>query len=311
MTTQINIGVSDKNKQKNLAHINKIQISELVLLMEFLFASITAEKTLGTDDYLFLENWSHICFFYKDISIKIALLNLSIEPIVCVSLMDLGDRILLLNLDDKNKFKNLILMSISHELKTPMNFTFATIELFVDEINKMQGIIQKLQRKNRDQEKILVPAHTMTELTETFLVIKDQGESAMKNLNHMMLVIQGTEDYSKIQTGCLQLTVTEVNIFHSVKEILKIYSEQTKSKKVKTKVITDEPNLVWPMDNRILKEILSIIIFNSVKYTFSGDIKVHILPDRKNETLKIVIEDTGVGIEETQLNIIKDILVNT
>ena len=100
----------------------------------------------------------------------------------------------------------------------------------------------------------------------------------------MMLFIHGTEDYSKIQTGGLQLTVTEVNIFHTVKETLKIYSEQTKSKNVKTKVITDEPNLVWPMDKRILNEILSIIIFNSVKYTFSGDIKVHILPDRKNET---------------------------
>jgi signal transduction histidine kinase/CheY-like chemotaxis protein len=252
--------------------------------MEFLFITIAAEKLNNTEDYLFLENWSHICFFYKDISIKIALLNLSIEPIVCVSLMDLGDRILLLNLDDKNKFKNLILMSISHELKTPMNFTFATIELFVDEINNMQGIISRLQRKNLDEENILVPADTMNELTDIFSLIKDQGESAMKNLNHMMLIIQGTEDYSKIQTGGLQLTVTEVNIFHTVKEILKIYSEQTKSKKVKTKVITDEPNLVWPMDKRILNEILSIIIFNSVKYTMSGDIKVHILPDFKNET---------------------------
>ena len=65
------------------------------------------------------------------------------------------------------------------------------------------------------------------------------------------------------------------------------------------------------MDQRILKEVLSIIIFNSVKYTNRGDINVHILPNRKNETLKLVIEDTGVGIEETQLNIIKDILVNT
>ena len=192
--------------------------------MEFLFRTINIEKTLGTDEYLFLENWAHICFFYKDISIKIALLNLSIQPIVCVSLMDLGDRILLLNLDDKNKFKNLILMSISHELKTPMNFTFATIELFIDEIKSMQDIIQKLQRDNRGQENISVPAVTMNELTDVFSMIEVQGESALKNLNHMMLVIQGTEDYSKIQTGGLQLTVTEVNIFQTVKEILKIYS---------------------------------------------------------------------------------------
>ena len=192
--------------------------------MEFLFRTINTEKTLGTDEYLFLENWAHICFFYKDISIKIALLNLSIDPIVCVSLMDLGDRILLLNLDDKNKFKNLILMSISHELKTPMNFTFATIELFIDEIKSMQDIIQKLQRDNRGQENISVPAVTMNELTDVFSMIEVQGESALKNLNHMMLVIQGTEDYSKIQTGGLQLTVTEVNIFQTVKEILKIYS---------------------------------------------------------------------------------------
>jgi CheY-like chemotaxis protein len=148
----------------------------------------------------------------------------------------------MLNLDDKNKFKNLILMSISHELKTPMNFTFATIELFIDEIHNLQGIIQDLKLQNRGAENILMSRDTINELTDTFTLIKDQGESVMKNLNHMMLVIQSVEDYSKIQTGRLQLTVTEVNIFHTVKEILKYYSEQTKSKKVKTKVITEEPN---------------------------------------------------------------------
>jgi signal transduction histidine kinase len=242
MHSQISPKVSYKNEEKNLGHVNKIEISELVSLMEILFATITAETTLNTHDYLFLENWSHVCFFYKDISIKIALLNLGIEPMVCVSLIDLGDRFLMLNLDDKNKFKNLILMSISHELKTPMNFTFATIELFIDEIHNLQGIIQDLKLQNRGAENILMSRDTMNELTDTFTLIKDQGESVMKNLHHMMLVIQSVEDYSKIQTGRLQLTVTEVNIFHTVKEILKYYSEQTKSKKVKTKVITEEPN---------------------------------------------------------------------
>jgi signal transduction histidine kinase len=311
MHSQINPKVSYKNEEKNLGHVNKIQISELVSLMGFLFAAITAERALNTDDYLFLENWSHICFFYKDISIKIALLNLSIEPMVCVSLIDLGDRVLLLNLDDKNKFKNLILMSISHELKTPMNFTFAILEMFIDEIHNLQGIIQDLQQQNRGQENILVSADTINKLTDTFSLIKDQGESVMKNLHHMMLVIQSTEDYTKIQTGRLQLAVTSVNIFHTVKGILKIYSEQTKSKKLQTKVITDEPNLIWPMDKRILKEILSIIIFNSVKYTFTGSIHISILPDPKTQTLQLIIEDTGVGITETQLSILQDILVNT
>ena len=181
MHSQINPKVSYQNEEKTLAHINKIQISELIMLMECLFVTINAERVDGTYDYLFLEDWSHICFFYKDISVKIALMNLSIEPMVCVSLMDLGDRVLLLNLDDKNKFKNLILMSISHELKTPMNFTFATIELFIDEINNMQGIIQNLKQKKRGEENILVSADTMNELTDIFSLIKDQGESAMKN----------------------------------------------------------------------------------------------------------------------------------
>jgi hypothetical protein len=181
MHSQSNPKVSYRTDDKTLAHINKIQISELIMLMECLFVTINAERSDGTYDYLFLEDWSHICFFYKDISIKIALMNLSIEPMVCVSLMNLGDKVLLLNLDDKNRFKNLILMSISHELKTPMNFTFATIELFIDEISNMQGIIQNLKRKNLGEENILVSAETINELTDIFSLIKDQGESAMKN----------------------------------------------------------------------------------------------------------------------------------
>lgn len=69
---------------------------------------------------------------------------------------------MLLNLDDKNKFKNKLIDSISHELKTPINFTFATIKNFIEESKEwVEEFSEKELVKSDDDENFIIPKNRM------------------------------------------------------------------------------------------------------------------------------------------------------
>jgi signal transduction histidine kinase len=95
------------------------------------------------------------------------------------------------------------------------------------------------------------------------------------------------------------------------RDILQIYSEQTRSKKIFTKVLPERKKIIWKTDKKQLESVISTIIFNSVKYTLSGKIIVSIEESANHEELRIIVEDTGVGMDPEQLAILKDSLFNS
>jgi signal transduction histidine kinase len=133
----------------------------------------------------------------------------------------------------------------------------------------------------------------------------------MLNLKHMLLSIQSIVDYSLSQTGNIHIEASDVDISQLSKEILQIYSEQTRSKNIFTKVLPERKKIIWKTDKKQLESVISTIIFNSVKYTLSGKINVSIEESANREELRIIVEDTGVGMDPEQLAILKESLSNT
>lgn len=128
------------------------------------------------------------------------------------------------------------------------------------------------------------------------------------NLRHMMLFIQSIVDYSLTQTDNFTVNTEDVEVVSTVKEVLKIYCEQTRSKNIFTKVelvpSSSSAKVMWKTDRMRLDVILSTIIFNSIKYTRSGNIKIIIEKlEPKFPELKITVRDTGVGMDTKQLQI--------
>lgn len=307
-----NLGTSElksSNQFRDYSFIENIDIHELFQILTFLFNLIRDDIANGCNTFMFLKNYSDLNLFYKDISVKISLVSLESEPMLCITIVDLGERAMLLNLDDKNKFKNKLIDSISHELKTPINFTFATIENFIDESKEwVEAFSEKELIKSDDDENFIIPKNRILEFTENLLFHKQQSESVILNLKHMMLFIQSIVDYSLTQTDNFTVNADQVEIVSTVKEVLKIYCEQTRSKNIFTKVevvpSSSGPKVMWKTDRMRLDVILSTIIFNSIKYTRSGNIKIIIesLEPRVSE-LKITVRDTGVGMDTKQLEI--------
>ncbi len=55
------------------------------------------------------------------------------------------------------------------------------------------------------------------------------------------------------------------------------------------------PETLYTDENR-LKQIIINLLSNAIKYTQEGHVKVYGLVDKKYKTLRIIIEDTGVGM---------------
>ena len=126
----------------------------------------------------------------------------------------------------------------------------------------------------------------------------------------MCLFISSTVDYTSIQTDNFEPECSDTDVVACTKEILKIYSFQTNSKNIFTKVDSEKPNVFWLTDKDRLEVILSTIIFNSVKFTNSGNIKVKIDVHSKDSYQKISVIDTGCGMEHEELSNLQEALVN-
>ncbi len=51
-----------------------------------------------------------------------------------------------------------------------------------------------------------------------------------------------------------------------------------------------------------MKQIIINLISNAIKYTYEGHVKVYGLVDKERNKLRIIIEDTGVGMTRSQVD---------
>ncbi len=177
--------------------------------------------------------------------------------------------------EDANKAKSEFLANISHELRTPLNAVIGFSEL-----------LSTMMKEGKEKSYVLS--------------IKTAGKSLLTLINDIL-------DLSKIESGKLKIAKGFVNIENLINEMKLIFSEQLKNKGIKFIVNIDKkmPKVILSDEIR-LRQILLNLIGNAQKFTEKGMIKVNVEAkeiDRKNNTmtLKISVEDTGVGIAPDSL----------
>ena len=171
---------------------------------------------------------------------------------------------------DKTRF----IATISHELRTPLN-----------------GIVG-LSRMLRD-----------TELTEEqFSWVSTIYASAITLGNIFNDII----DLDKLDRDKLELSLKTVSLRDFTEELSSIIRllAADKQLELKTNIIEPLPRLV-EVDGTRLRQILWNILFNAVKFTQKGYVSLSIeatKPDNDMSMVTFVIEDTGVGIPEEELD---------
>jgi len=178
--------------------------------------------------------------------------------------------------NDANKAKSEFLANMSHEIRTPMNAIIGFSEALYNSVD------------NEKHRKMI--------------------QSILSSGNLLLSLLNDILDLSKIEAGKLELSLNPVDLKSSLQDIKLLFNEKAvkKSIEINTFISAGFPvNLL--LDEIRVKQILFNIVGNAVKFTHKGFVNIKLdfrLESSNSGNLTIEVEDTGIGIAETQLELI-------
>jgi len=173
----------------------------------------------------------------------------------------------LVRAEESDKLKSAFLSNLSHEIRTPMN------------------IITNFSRM------LASPDMESMERLELTDAINQNGRQLVN-------MIDNTIHLSKIETESLKPKHNFCRINILLREIYNEVSPNipdTKDVRMKMNVEVANQEFGFETDYEILKETLSILVDNAVKYTTSGIVELG-YQMIKNDQIKFIVSDTGIGI---------------
>lgn len=173
-----------------------------------------------------------------------------------------------------NAAKSEFLATMSHEIRTPMNGMLVMAELLA----------------TAD----LAPKH------------QRYADVVMKSGRGLLAIINDVLDFSKIESGTIELEQIPVDLRVLTEDVLSLFWQQASEKKLSLGCFV-EPGIpqIIAGDPVRLNQVLSNLVNNALKFTSSGQVTIHITrssDEGEGDKIDIAVCDTGIGIHRDKLD---------
>ncbi len=175
--------------------------------------------------------------------------------------------------EESDRLKSAFLSNMSHEIRTPMNGILGFAALLKE------------------------PTLTSDELQEYIETIQISGERMLNTINSIV-------DVSKIESGLIEVDLSETNINEKIDFLFRFFKPETDNKGLKFSVkkgLAHEKAFI-KTDGEKVYGVLTNLVKNAIKFTHEGSIEFGY--EKKGGFLEFFVKDSGIGIQGEQKELI-------
>lgn len=172
-------------------------------------------------------------------------------------------------LEEASRVKVEFLATMTHELRTPINIVIGNLDLLLG------GYLGELNNRQIGSLK-----------------------TALRNSGEALNLVSSLLDLSRIEAGQFVIRVEEFRLEDVWTELELLFRMGLSGKEVELSWDIKAPLPPLKTDKIKVKEILSNIVLNAVKFTDRGKIEISASPVGQGEEVLVQVKDTGVGIPQ-------------
>ena len=182
-----------------------------------------------------------------------------------------------------SKSKSDFLAMMSHEIRTPMNAMLGMAEL-----------LQDTALNNQQKEFVNI--------------VRSSGKTLLTVINDIL-------DFSKVESNSLVLERGYLDLHECIEDVLMLFSNQAEEKSLVLSSLVEPATIpvAFTGDPVRLRQILSNLVSNSIKFTDKGEVSIHAVVslletnaasevNRPCYQIQFSVKDTGIGIPQHKID---------